>query len=501
MRNLILILTYCSYFTPIYAQTTFSKVISNYPLDPETAWTAAEVADGYIIGSVGECLGQDVIICGVVSKLDKNGNVVWFKQFDFYPNPSNSLLIRGDKIYICGSTNQPDTQSVLYCLDMDGNVLWNRAYGEPDKFDASTSMAFTSDNHIVICGTRYPDAPGLPLRIVYLVKTDLDGNLIDEHTYGFQNRQSLGWSIIETTDRQTVFSYDACPLSCFTDFTGGLASVDTSGNVIWNLSFPFSFQPDQPIVIQTDLNTLVANWHTKTLLPNHDWTPPSLFYIDMTGQIQDSLVFENQSLKAIEDLETIWEKGLAGCGSNFIDLITDPNPDPAGWVFRVDKNRELLWEKSYVDTTFQGEAVTLQSITLTTDGGYIAVGTINNNMTGVYESHNWILKLDSMGCLQPNCGETNYVTETEEVTFLKGKDILVYPNPANSYIKIRLPKEYPLNNLTAFLVDNSGKTIKKILVDAEESHINVSEIPAGIYYLIIVSANEIITSKRVFIYR
>jgi hypothetical protein len=334
-----------------------------------------------------------------------------------------------------------------------------------------------------------------------LVKTDLDGNLIDEHTYDFQNRQSLGWSIIETTDQQTVFSYEACPVSCFTDFSGGVASVDTSGNLIWNLAFPFSFQPDLSSVIQSDMNTLVANWHTKTMLPNHDWTPPALFYIDMAGQIKDSLVFENQSLKAIKDLEPIWDKGLVGCGNNFIDLITNPNPDPAGWVFRVDENKELLWERSYVDTTFQGKPFTLQSIMHTTDGGYIAVGSIDNNMTGVYESHNWILKLDSLGCLQPNCGETNYITDTKEVTFLKGKDILVYPNPANSYVNIQLPTNYPLNNLSAFLVSNSGITIKKVNLSSTETRMEVSEVITGVYYLMIVHENEIITSKRFLIGR
>jgi Secretion system C-terminal sorting domain len=501
MQKLILILIWISFFSSIHAQINFSKIISNYPLDPEVAWTVAEVVDGYIICSVGECLGQDVIICAVVSKLDKNGNVVWFKQLDFYPNPSNSLLIREDRIYICGGTNQAEIQAVLYCLDMNGIILWNRAFGKPGKFDVSTSMVFTSDDHIVICGTRYPDAPGLPLRIVYLIKTDLDGNLIDEYTYDFQNSQSLGWSIIETTDAQIVFSYDACPLSCFTDFNAGVASIDTSSNLNWNLAFPLSFQPDRPSVVQTDYNTLIANWHTKTSLPNHDLTPPTLFYISLAGQIKDSLVFENQSLKEIRDLEPIWEKGLAGCGSNYIDFVTDPDPASGGWIFRVDENKELLWDRTYTDTTHLGMADWLQSITKTSDGGYIAVGRLVNNMTGVLEAHNWILKLDSLGCLEANCGEVNYITETEEATFLKGKDIVVYPNPSASYVNIRLPKDLPLNNLSAFLVANSGATVKKIQVNAIETPITVSDIPAGIYYLILSTGNEIITSKRIVVNR
>jgi Secretion system C-terminal sorting domain len=500
MRYLILFLIYGLFLVPAYAQTTFSKIISNYPLDPENAWTIAEVTDGYIVGSWGECLGQDVIICTVVSKLDKSGNVVWFKQFDFYPNISTSLVIRDSKIYLCGGGNQGDIQVVLYCLDMDGNILWNQEYGEPD-YEAGAALVFTPEDHIILCGTRYPDAPGQPLRIVYVVKTDLDGNLIDEYTYDFQNRQSLGRSIIETTDRQTIFSYDACPVSCLTDFNGGVASIDTTGNLNWNLAFPLSFQPDLPNIIQTDSATLVVNWHTKTLLPNHDLTPPALFYLNMAGQIQDSLVLENQSLKAVNDLEPVWEKGLVGCGNNYIDYITDPNPDLAGWIFRVAKNKTLIWEKSYVDTTYQGEVFALQSIAPTSDGGFIAVGSIANHITGVFESHNWILKLDSLGCLQPGCGEVNYITDTEETTFLKGKDILIYPNPANSDVNIQFTEGFSLDNLSVFLLSNSGVTIKKVATNTLETHIDLTEVTSGVYFVVVVHGNEILTSSRIIVHK
>jgi len=483
---------------PVYGigQTTFSKIISNYPLDPETAWVVAEAPDGYIVVSWGECLGQDVVICGVVSKLDKNGNVVWFKQLDFYPNPSSSLIIKNDKIYICGGTNQGEIQVVLHCLDLDGNTLWNKSYGEPNKFDFGAAMVFTSDNHIIICGTRYPDEAGQPLRIVYIVKTDLDGNLIEEYIYDFQNNQSLGWSIIETKDHQTVFSFDACPTSCFTDFTGGVASIDSIGNQTWYLELPLSFQPDRPTVIQADSFMLIVNWHTMTSLPNHDLTPPTLFYLSLAGEVQDSLVFENQSLKKIEDIESIWENGMVGCGSNFIDYLTNPDPDPGGWVFRVNTSKQVLWERTYADSSFQASADRLQSIIPTSDGGYIAVGRIVNNMTGVVEAHNWILKLDSLGCLEPGCGETEYLTDTKEATFINGRDILIYPNPATDYVNIQLPINYTKDNMSAFIVSINGKTLKKIDIVSRETRLTLPKVTTGIYFVIITKGNEIIVSKR-----
>lgn len=502
MKYLILLFMFFAILQTAKAQTTFSKIISNYPLDPENSWTVKEIADGFIVGSWGECLGQDIINCGVLSKLNQNGEVLWFKQYNFYPHAFTSLAVRGDKIYLSGSTNQGDVQLVLYCLDLEGNIIWYKEYGLPDRFEGAPTFAFTSDNYILLCGTRTPDTVGMPENVVYLVKTDLDGNKIDEYTYGFQNGKSLGRSIIETTDMQTIFSYRACPVLCSLEFTAGVASVGASGNLNWNLKFPFAYQPDRPNAIQTGPETLVVNWHHETTLPNHDLEPPALFYLNLEGQVQDSLIFENQTLKAIDDLEAVWEKGLVGCGNYFIDYITEPNPDPAGWVFRVDEHKAILWERSYTDTTQQGRVYTLQSIEPTSDGGYIAVGTLINNMTGVLESHNWVLKLDSLGCLQPGCGEINYITGIEEAVFLKGKDILFYPNPSNGYLNVKFPSDFALGkDVLLDLVSASGGFIKRVKISSLDARIDLSALLPGFYFAIISQGNEIIASKKIMVGR
>ncbi len=410
-------------------------------------------------------------------------------------------MVRENKIYVSGCKNQGEKQLILFCLDMNGNVIWQKEYGDPAQGEVGSTLAFSSDSTIIISGTRRPNITGMPRQIAYLVKTDIDGAILDEHTYDFQNDQSVAVTNIETTDGQTVFSYLACPESCFLEFSGGVAAVNTVGTLVWNLPLPFSYEPDRPHIIQTDAITLVTNWHTKTVLPVHDLNPPALFYLNKDGQIQDSLVFENQTLKSIDDLEPVWEKGLVGCGSNYFDYIAVPSPELGGWVFKVNKNKVLLWERTYTDTAYQGRTGKFQSIALASDGGYIAVGHIVNNMTGVLEAHNWILKLDSLGCLQPGCGEINYISETEEATFLKGRDILVYPNPANSFVNIQLPSENTFKKLSAFLVSNKGSTIKQFLIDSNEIQINISDIETGVYYLMINQGNEIITSKRIIISR
>jgi hypothetical protein len=142
----------------------------------------------------------------------------------------------------------------------------------------------------------------------------------------------------------------------------------------------------------------------------------------------------------------------------------------------------------------------LNQIIPTSDGGYIATGTITNFMTGVWESHNWVLKLDSLGCLEPNCGGLNYVTKTEEAVFLKGKGIKIYPNPAVEYATIEFPMDFNLKGLILTLVSNEGKTIKQTSVNSNFHRLQISGLVAGTYYAIITRGNEIITSKQVIVH-
>lgn len=122
-------------------------------------------------------------------------------------------------------------------------------------------------------------------------------------------------------------------------------------------------------------------------------------------------------------------------------------------------------------------------------------------MTGVWESHNWLLKLDSLGCLEPGCGNINYITNTEEVVFLKGKDIKIYPNPASDYVQVEFPKDFDIGqNVYAVLVSNTGSISRQEKINASQSQLDLSGITSGVYYLMIRRGNEIVGSKRIIVH-
>ncbi len=498
MRAIILVLGWVAVCMPISGQVAFSKLFSNYPLNSESAWTIAEIDDGFIVVNAHDCAGQDVIVCGTVSRIDKNGDILWFKQYDYYPHSSNSLLIHNDKIYLSGTTNQGEQQYFVYCLNMDGHILWEREYGSPTKGELGSLLFYTSNGEIMLTGIRKP-TNSLQKQEAYLMTLDLDWNVIDEHAYDLQNAQTLVWSSIETTNGQRLFSYKSCPWACVLDRNGGVASVDTAGNLLWNNAFPIVFEPDRPKVIQTDSSTLAVNFTKDTVSMNTVLTPPVLMYMDLSGNITSKYSFYNNIDKKVADISPVWEKGLVGAGR--ADLgYTGSSTMSVGWAFRFDENRELIWQRYFADTTQKGKDFSLDNIIPTKDGGFIAVGNGVNNMTGVTERHNWILKLDAMGCVEPGCGDTSFVTTaSSEPVFLKGKDIKIYPNPADTYVNLEFPDEFDLKGLTVSLVSNTGRTVKTVDVAGREMRLDLPDLPSGVYFLMIRKRNEVITSNRIIL--
>jgi hypothetical protein len=503
MRRLLFLGILVCIFNTSYSQTTFSKSFSNFPLNPETIWEVIEIDDGYLISTVLNCLNNSLVLCGSLSKINKNGDIIWFKYFEFYPNTEKSLLVVNDKIYLCGTTSDlnQDNQLKLYCLSLEGEVLWEKEYGLNTKDEGGANIIITPNDEIFLLGERDRHINGIREWIPVLFKLNSSGEIIWVKSYWEENQYTIAKRLIQTTKNKLVFSYIFCPdMSCFAESQGGITEIDTDGNMIWNTKFPVSFQPVNCGIIQSDSTTLIAQWYVDTFSWDMDNSPPALFYMNLQGEVLDSFVFYNQSFKELYDIYPVWNKGLVGCGSNFLD--SNVLEIPGAYLFRMNENKELLWERTYTDTSYWGFPFVFQEVIPTSDGGFIAVGTINNYQTGVLESHNWILKLDSLGCLSPNCADINYVLEaTEEAEFLKGKNIVISPNPSNGWIKVAFPKEFSIYKEDFYinLYSSAGKYLTRKKVDAPEMMFDLGDKPSGTYFVVINVGNEIVVSKKVIL--
>ena len=288
--------------------------------------------DGYaIVGytSSYEAKREDVYLI----KTDKNGELLWEMTYGGAGDDNGWDLLEMDDggFMISGFTNSTGAGGFDFYLirtDRDGNLLWEQTYGGPED-DLAWSMSHTADGKVAIAGQT--ESYGEGDKDGYLILVDRDGNLITSNTYG-------------STGEDRLYSIDLAPDGGFV-LTGTTTSFGAGGRNAY--------------LVKTD-SAAVEDW------------------VGVYGEDPDDVA---HAVRITSDGSLI----LTGYTKSFGSANYD------SWSILVDGNGEVIWQKffggSNDDRTIYGEQ--------TDDGGFIQVG-----YTRSFDAIGWdvfIVKLDSKG--------------------------------------------------------------------------------------------------------
>lgn len=118
----------------------------------------------------------------MVVKLDADGNVQWAKEYGdnwgvhlrvLESNEGNFLLTGGTRLF--DDSGRPNGRAVL--LDPDGNVLWQKVYGRPNRVDFLTSATMAYNGNFIVAGASRGD-----YWVMELDRTT--GSIVWQNTYG-----------------------------------------------------------------------------------------------------------------------------------------------------------------------------------------------------------------------------------------------------------------------------------------------------------------------------
>lgn len=200
------------------------------------------------------------------------------------------------------------------------------------------------------------------------------------------------------------------------------------------------------------------------------------------------------------------ESGFVFTGA-FGDEVND---QIMGFLAKIDNDRELLWARNYIyfDPIPEDNNNAwhyLNSFKETSDGGYVAVGYIEqrgNNPNPLLESP-WIVKVDEYGCLEPGCQLVN----VDEIVIGLENTMSVFPNPVSDVCTIEFNLQNS-NNLQDILqkaeltiFDLQGKEIMRInlgqQLNGNQLQFSVSHLASGMYLAHLTSEGKWLDSLKI----
>jgi Secretion system C-terminal sorting domain len=424
-------------WTKMYGTNSFVKIVAqgNYISIGDTNFVFVGTT---WLDSISQSSDSSV---AVLYKIDVQGNVLWEKQFgdSNKKNSAQDIQQTFDGGFIItgwttgwGTTNL--NSSFLLKVDSNGIEEWHQIYGgSAGTFREAYSIEVTQDNGYIMAGRFYQSAA--TKEDINVVKTDSLGNLIWDQTYGTPEQDNTFAYIKKygmTDDYIVVGAIDITP-SFPNDFQGYIARIDgANGNIVW---------VDSLGIQQTNYNEVFSS--NPIILSNGDIV-------------------------------------IVGTSS------PDTNSAVLAQIVKYDGNGNLLWQRTF-NKYGSNNWNFFWDVQQTYDGGFVLCGDLTN--VAVPEQNLWVLKLDSNGCEIANCSvgiEDNEINED---------GITVYPNPNNGLFTIEL---MDVENTTIEIYNIAGQLVLQKKSTRNLTKINLTKHSKGMYFVKVKTGNKTTTRKVVY---
>ncbi|WP_373519959.1 hypothetical protein, partial [Pricia sp.] len=281
----------------------------------------------------------------------------------------------------------------LLKLDANGELEWNKTYGG-SKDDRGQSLVQTNDGGYAVTGYAMSDdgdgSNNEGFHDNWIVKLDAEGTIEWEKSFGFSGHDH-SYDIVQTDDNGFFFVG-------FLDITSARADgntekgnssptahgvgefwgtkTDPKGNLQWRGYFGGTNNDRAHAVVPSDDGGFVLSGSTES--DDYDISDTRGSYdlwlvkVDRNGNLLWERSFGGTGIEISQDIAKTDDGGFVVAGhtfSNDID-ISKNNGESDMWLVKTDSIGNLLWEKTYGGTGFDAA----QAVSTSKDGGLIVVG-------------------------------------------------------------------------------------------------------------------------------
>src|SRR5207302_7562298 len=287
------------------------------------------------------------------------------------------------------------------------SATWAKAYSIPYSYSLAESVAQTSSGGYVVgasctaAAVTTPNCNTLSEPTAMIMRVDSSGNIQSQTQYDYTRYPySTALDLIRpTSDGGAIFAGNAqfgCPATGQTS-CASIVKVDSTGKIQWANDLQFSTSSSYgPLTWPLDLQTTTDGGYIVTgyaFAPASSYNP-FVVKLSSTGQIQWQHIFADArgGYGWAYSVEQTPDGGyIVGGGINYV--VTSSYTESDILVFKLDSTGTLVWQHSYLI----GTESYVDSLALTSDGGYIVSGSASITTGTSYSSIILLLKLDSAG--------------------------------------------------------------------------------------------------------
>lgn len=333
-----------------------------------------------------------------------------------------------DAIYYC--TKNCDVDDDNDGLKDCSEKTWLKTFNiDNNKNDTGNSVVSTSDNGIIISGSTKEN--------FWILKLDETG-AVQWQSIIAGNKTNILTSVIKTSNSDYI-------TTGYTDSFGAggndiwLMRFTDNGESIWQKTFGGSDNDLATSIIETSDNGFVISGYTNKIF----YYNVLLIKINSEGSILWQKTIGNLNGDVGYSVLTTSDNGLVIAGYAVPEDINDINNIG---VIKLDKNGEIVWQKSIAGTNYDISV----SIANTSDNGFIVAGYTNSFGAGSYDI--WLIKLDNNGEI---IWQKTFGGPTEDLlsSIIKTKD--------NNFVITGFTKIAGFNNydVLVFKIDNDGQIL------------------------------------------
>ena len=449
--------------TVIFAQNTFSRTYADtfrmtalnrraIELDDSTYMIAVSGIQGSVPGSY----------CRILN-VDQEGEVLRDKfeyvEYSRFNGRAQLVQAQNGNIVLADSRlvtwGIPTTRITLFKFDeMLNDTLWSFVNSDSIWFDIPFDLITCLNQDLVLIASRASTVSQDSMKTVFIRLSD-SGTLVSKRVYNFADKVT-GTGIVELPDGSFLIGGSKQDLG--EQVHGLIFKVDSVGNLLWQRDYTQIIANGLSLYDSTSvlLSGYVPSSLSRPRLLRLNVENGDIIFDKQNNYTQSALLYISRKVSGGEIFSVGLTSNTTESNSGFY-MRCDSMGNPI-YLRRVNYLNEVDFFIDFIETSDRGILINGAAADTPEDGG--------QNL--------WLVKLDSLGCLEPDCWVG---VERAEANTL---GVAVYPNPATDWLYFKYDNT---RKITLEIFNLSGQRVLQHQHMAPKEGIEISHLPSGLYLL------------------